>query len=275
MHAQRKRICGKVTEQNLNWGLQNWLSTLQRSPFFRHHFSKSTLNSALFPQLLCVGRMRVDMTMYGEGQAVRVATPSRSSTTSSSSWASSSEKHAVLKLLVNTNATTASSDSVRTFRLLRARASLNLFFKFFRFRHVLHVIVKPLVGATDSDDDDDDEWLELFHTEGYWSEAEQIKKKKKTCPTLEDRVETSNLQIHSFLRRCRVALMHVVIVTSCELARESLMGVRPCQVKVQSACWHFCCQVCPFSVISKMPHLLRFSLQFDSTNTTKLQDLDV
>ena len=46
-------------------------------------------------------------------------------------------------------------------------ASLNLFFKFFRFRHVLHVIVKP-VGATDSesDEDDDDEWLELFHTEG-------------------------------------------------------------------------------------------------------------
>ena len=108
MLAQRKRICGKVTEQNLNWGLQNWLSTLQRSPFFRHHFSKSTLNSALFPRLLCVGRMRVDMTMYGEGQAVRVATPSRSSTTS---WASSSDKHAILKLLVNTNATTASSDN--------------------------------------------------------------------------------------------------------------------------------------------------------------------
>ena len=72
-----------------------------------------------------------------------------------------------------------------------------------------------------------------------------------------------------------IALMHVVIVTSCELARESLMGVRPCQVKVQSACWHCCCQVCPFSVFSKMPHLLRFSLQFDSTNTTKLQDLEV
>ena len=52
-------------------------------------------------------------------------------------------------------------------------------------------------------------------------------------------------------------------------------GVRPCQVKVQSACWHCCCQVCPFSVFSKMPHLLSFSLQFDSTNTTKLQDLDV
>ena len=109
MLAERKRMCGKVTEQNLNWGLQNWLSTLQRSPFFRHHFSKSTLNSALFPRLLCVGRMRVDMTMYGEGQAVRVATPSRSSTTSS---ASSSDKHAILKLLVNTNA-------VRTFGLLR------------------------------------------------------------------------------------------------------------------------------------------------------------
>ena len=69
--------------------------------------------------------------------------------------------------------------------------------------------------------------------------------------------------------------MHVVIVTSCELARESLMGVRPCQVKVRSACWHCCCQVCPFSVFSKMPHMLRFSLQFDSTNTTKPQDLDV
>ena len=116
MLAQRKGICGKVTEQNLNWGLQNWLSTLQRSPFFRHHFSKNTLNLALFPPLLCVGRMRVDMTMYGEGQTVRVAAPSRSSTTS---WASSSDKHAILKLLVNTNATTASSDSVRTFRLLR------------------------------------------------------------------------------------------------------------------------------------------------------------
>ena len=72
-----------------------------------------------------------------------------------------------------------------------------------------------------------------------------------------------------------IALMHVVIVTSCELARESLMGVRPCQVKVQSASWHCCCQVCPFSVFSKMPQLLRFSLQFDSTNATKLQDLDV
>ena len=72
-----------------------------------------------------------------------------------------------------------------------------------------------------------------------------------------------------------IALMHVVIVTSCEPARESLMGVRPCQVKVQSACCHCCCQVCPFSVFSKMPHLLRFSLQFDSTNTTKLQNLDV
>ena len=69
--------------------------------------------------------------------------------------------------------------------------------------------------------------------------------------------------------------MHVVIVTSCELARESLMGVRPCQVKVQSASWHCCCQVCPFSVFSKMPQLLRFSLQFDSTNATKPQDLDV
>ena len=72
-----------------------------------------------------------------------------------------------------------------------------------------------------------------------------------------------------------IALMHVVIVTSCGLARESLMGVRPCQVKVQSASWHCCCQVCPFSVFSKMPHLLRFSLQFDSTNTTKLQHVDV
>ena len=73
----------------------------------------------------------------------------------------------------------------------------------------------------------------------------------------------------------RIALMHVVIVMSCELARESLMGVRPCQGKVQSACWHCCCQVCSFSVFSKMPYLMRFSLQFDSTNTTKLQDLDV
>ena len=79
------------------------------------HFVNSP-HSALFPRLLCVERMRVDMTMYDERQAVRVATPSRSSTTS---WASSSDKHAILKLLVNTNATTASSDSVRTFRLLR------------------------------------------------------------------------------------------------------------------------------------------------------------
>ena len=50
--------------------------------------------------------------------------------------------------------------------------------------------------------------------------------------------------------RSTIALMHVVIVTSCELARESLMGVRPWQVKVQSACWHCCCQVCPFSAFS-------------------------
>ena len=35
-------------------------------------------------------------------------------------------------------------------------------------------------------------------------------------------------------------------------------------MKVQSACWHCCCQVCPFSVFSKMPYLLRFSLlRFD------------
>ena len=72
--------------------------------------------------------------------------------------------------------------------------------------------------------------------------------------------------------------MHVVIVTSCELARESLMGVRRCQVKVQSACWHCCCQVCPFFVFSSSSVrclIMRFSLQFVSTNTTKLQDLDV
>ena len=42
------------------------------------------------------------------------------------------------------------------FDFFATRASLNLFFKFFRFRHTLHVIVKP-VGATDSDDDDDDD----------------------------------------------------------------------------------------------------------------------
>ena len=194
MLAQKKCIRGKVTEQNLNWGLQNWLSTLQRSPFFRHHFSKSTLKSALFSRQLCVGRMRVDMTMYGEGQAIRVATPSRSSTTS---WASSSDKHAILKLLVNTNATTASSDSVRTFRLLRN--SCFVFFKFFRFRHVLHVIVKP-VGATDSDDDE--VWRRwVTRALPYWRLVKRSwanKKEKKTCPTLEDRVETSNLQIHSF-----------------------------------------------------------------------------
>ena len=86
MLAQRKRICGEVTEQNLiKLGLAKLTFDSSRSPFFRHHFSKSTLNSALFPRLLCVGRMRVDMTMYGEGQAIR------SSTTS---WASSSDKHA-------------------------------------------------------------------------------------------------------------------------------------------------------------------------------------
>ena len=81
-----------------------------------------------------------------------------------------------------------------------------------------------------------------------------------------------HLHVYSRCTKQPIALMHVVIVASCELARESLMGVRPCQVKVQSACRHCCCQVCPFSVSSKMPHLLRFSLQFDSTNTTKLQD---
>ena len=184
----------KSYRAEFKWGLQTWLSTLQRSSFFRHHFSKSTLNSALFPPLLCVGRMRVDLTMSVRGWAYAwlrhhglpqlLGLPPATSMLSSNS-------------LVNTNTTTASSDSVRTFRLLRTRASLNLFFKFFRFRHVLHVIVKP-VGATDSDNDDDDEWLELFHTEGLWSEAEQIKKEKTTCPTSEDRVETSNLQIHSF-----------------------------------------------------------------------------
>ena len=130
MLVQRKHICGTFTEQNLNWGLQSWLSTLQRSPFFRHYFRKSTLNSASFPPPLCVGRMRVDMTMYGEGQAVRVATPSRSST---SSWASSSDNHAILKLLVNINATTASSDSVRTFRLLRSSCFTSFFLQILPF----------------------------------------------------------------------------------------------------------------------------------------------
>ena len=42
------------------------------------------------------------------------------------------------------------------FDFFATRASLNLFLKFFLFRHVLHVIDKP-VGATDSDDDDDDD----------------------------------------------------------------------------------------------------------------------
>ena len=42
------------------------------------------------------------------------------------------------------------------FDFFATRGSPDLFFKFFRFRHVLHVIVKP-VGATDSDDGDDDE----------------------------------------------------------------------------------------------------------------------
>ena len=42
------------------------------------------------------------------------------------------------------------------FDFFATRGSLNLFFKFFRFRHVLHVIVKP-VGTNYCDDDDDDE----------------------------------------------------------------------------------------------------------------------
>ena len=42
------------------------------------------------------------------------------------------------------------------FDFFATRVSLNLFLKFFRFRQVLHVTVKP-VGATDSDSDDDDE----------------------------------------------------------------------------------------------------------------------
>ena len=90
------------------------------------------------------------MTMYGEGQAVRVATPSRSSTTS---WASSSDKHA------SSSTPTLPLPAVTVselFDFFATRAWLNLFFKFFRFRHVLHVIGKA-VGATDSDDDDDDD----------------------------------------------------------------------------------------------------------------------
>ena len=110
MLAQRKRICGK--EQNLNGGLQNWLSTLQRSPFFRHHFSKST---ALFPRLLCVGRMRVDMhdnVRWGPGGTRGYATTVF--TTSCQSWASSSDKHA------NSSSTpTLPLPAVTTFRLLR------------------------------------------------------------------------------------------------------------------------------------------------------------
>ena len=110
MLAQRKRICGK--EQNLNGGLQNWLSTFQRSPFFRHHFSKST---TLFPRLLCVGRMRVDMhdnVRWGPGGTRGCATTVF--TTSCQSWASSSDKHA------NSSSTpTLPLPAVTTFRLLR------------------------------------------------------------------------------------------------------------------------------------------------------------
>ena len=95
--------------------------------------------------------MRVDMTMYDEGQAVRVATPSRSSTRlglppATSMQSSNSSSTPTLPL----PAVTVSE----LFDFFATRASLNLFFKFFRFRHVLHVIVK-LVGATDSDDDNE------------------------------------------------------------------------------------------------------------------------
>ena len=90
------------------------------------------------------------MTINVEDQAVRVATPSRSST---SVWASSSDK-AILKLLININVVTASTDSVGTFRLLRSSCfASKIFFKFFRFRHVL--ISEP-AATTDSDDDDNE-----------------------------------------------------------------------------------------------------------------------
>ena len=215
MLAQRKRICGKVTEQNLNWGLQNWLSTLQRSPFFQHHFSKSTLKSALFPRLLCVGRMRVDMTMYGDGQAVRVATPSWSSTTS---WASSSDKQAILKPLVNTNATTASSDSVRTFLLLRNSC--------FAFLQIL--LFSPC--TTCNRQASWRNWLWWWwwrwvtRALPYWRLVNRSwanKKEKKTCPTLEDRVETSNLQIHSFF--FVVAELHVSLKDTPPKAKKAVV----------------------------------------------------
>ena len=200
--ARTEEVCPRKSYRaEFKLGLQNWLSTLQRSPFFRHHFSKSTLKSALFPRQLCVGRMRVDMTIYGEGQAVRVATPSRSSTTS---WASSSDKHAILKLLVNTNATTASSDSVRTFRLLRN--SCFVFFKFFRVRHVLHVIVKP-VGATDSDDDE--VWRRwVTRALPYWRLVKRSwakKKEKKPVQRWKIVSKPATCKFTPFIRRCRVA----------------------------------------------------------------------
>ena len=59
------------------------------------------------------------------------------------------------------------------------------------------------------------------------------------CIYIHQSLSVRPLQISkSELEMLWIALMHVVIVTSCELARESLMGVRPCQVKVQSASWH-------------------------------------
>ena len=91
------------------------------------------------------------------------------------------------------------------FYFFATRASL--FFKFFRFRHVPHVIVKP-VGATDSDsdsDDDDDKWLELFHTEDQWSEAEQIKQKKKPVQRWKIVSKPATCKFTPFLRRCGVA----------------------------------------------------------------------
>ena len=77
------------------------------------------------------------------------------------------------KLPVNTNATTASSDSVRTFLLLRNSC--------FAFLQIL-----PFSPCTTCNSQASWRnwlwwwwWLELFHTEGQWSEAEQIKKEKK------------------------------------------------------------------------------------------------
>ena len=193
MLAQRKRICGKVTEQNLNWGLQNWLSTLQRSPFFRHHFSKSTLNSALFPRLLCVGRMRVDMTMYDEGQAVRVATPSRSSTR------------------LGLPPATSSSNSSSTPTLPLPAVTVSELFDFFATRASLQIL--PFSPCTTCNSQASWRnwlwwWQWVTRALSYWRLVKRSwanNKKKKPVQRWKIVSKPSTCKFTLFLHRCRVA----------------------------------------------------------------------